>query len=423
MTFERPKGMRDFSPQEKILREKVIAVLKKNFEIFGFNPLETPIVEKFETLASKYAGGAEILKETFQLEDQGKRKLGLRYDLTVPFARYISNNPNIKLPFKRYQIGPVFRDGPLRTNRYRQFDQCDSDIVGTRSLTADAECIFLFLSCFEELGLDVEVRVNNRKILDEVMQTLKIKEDLRAAIILTLDKLDKKSIREVEEELASLRIDKSASKELLKFFSLRGTNADVLKETEKILGMSEGVKELKDLLSLCSSKDILFVPSLARGLSYYTGTIFEVYIKNSSVKNSIAAGGRYDQMIGNFLENNQEYPAVGCSFGLDVICDALLEKEIKKKSVVLVYVIPVGLSLEKVWDFVLSLRKEGICCDIDFNNRGISKNLNYVNAYGIPYALIIGENELKNKKFTLKNMVEGKEEKLDMKSIVKKLKN
>ncbi|HLC22146.1 MAG TPA: ATP phosphoribosyltransferase regulatory subunit, partial [Candidatus Nanoarchaeia archaeon] len=155
MTLELAKGTRDLPPEESILLDEVVSVLKRNFILFGFNPLETPILERFDTLASKYAGGAEILKETFQLTDQGKRALALRYDLTVPFARFVAMNPQLKLPFKRYQIGRVFRDGPVSTNRLREFTQCDCDIVGTKSLVADAECVQLYLKCFSELGLDV----------------------------------------------------------------------------------------------------------------------------------------------------------------------------------------------------------------------------------------------------------------------------
>src|SRR3989344_2719451 len=163
------KGTRDIVPEEAILFQEIQDIFRKNFELFGFNPLQTPTLEQFETLSSKYTGGAEILKETFQLTDQGNRKLGLRYDLTVPFSRFVAMNPQLKMPFKRYQIGSVFRDGPVATNRLREFTQCDCDVVGTKNIAADAECVQLFLKSFTDLGLDIEVRVNNRKILDGMM--------------------------------------------------------------------------------------------------------------------------------------------------------------------------------------------------------------------------------------------------------------
>ena len=163
MNLQIPKGTRDFSPEEKILRDKIVGTLREVFELYGYAPLETPILERFDVLSSKYAGGAEILKETFRLKDQGNRELGLRYDLTVPLSRYVGMNPAIKMPFKRYQIGEVFRDGPVASARYRQFTQCDVDVVGSSSMAVDAEIIALVYSAFSKLNLDAVVKFNSRK--------------------------------------------------------------------------------------------------------------------------------------------------------------------------------------------------------------------------------------------------------------------
>ncbi len=424
MSVELAKGTRDLSPAESILQQEIIAVLQKTFETFGFNPLQTPVLERYETLSSKYAGGAEILKETFKLKDQGDRDLGLRYDLTVPFSRFVAMNPQLKQPFKRYQIGPVFRDGPVGSNRLREFTQCDCDVVGTKSIAADAECVQLFLQCFSQLGLKIEVRVNNRKILDGIMQTLQVPEEKWGAVILAIDKLDKKSRKEVEEEILGLRIKKEAVAKLFTLIDLKGTNTNILDQVAAFVGeTNEGVIEMRELLRYCPEKNVLFVPSLARGLSYYTGSIFEVYATEGSVVVAVGSGGRYDKMIGALLGSSQEYPAVGCSFGLDRTMNALAEKRKETlKSVVQVYVVSIGLPVAKVWDVVMELRVAGVPTDVGFTAKGVSKGLDYANAYAIPYAILIGEDELKAKKVKLKDMKSGKEEFLTVKQVVKKLK-
>lgn len=417
------KGTRDIFPEEMILLQEIQGVLKKNFELFGFNPLQTPILELFETLSSKYTGGAEILKETFQLSDQGQRKLGLRYDLTVPFSRFVAMNPQLKMPFKRYQMGSVFRDGPVGSNRLREFTQCDCDVVGTRSIAADAECVQLFLQAFADLELDVEVRVNNRKILDAMMNALNISLDKRGGVILAIDKLDKKSRKEVEEEIYALGIKKEAVAKLFDLITLKGENLRILDSLAKVVGEdTEGVKEMRELLSYCPEKNVVFVPGLARGLAYYTGSIFEAYAPKTSVSSAIGSGGRYDKMIGDLLGSTQEYPAVGCSFGLDRIMAAVSEsRKEKMKSVVDVFVIPIGLSLEKVWPVVKELREKNVASDVYFAAKSVSKGLDYANAYKIPYVIIVGEDELKKKKVKLKNMQSGKEEMLSVKDVVKKI--
>ena len=413
------KGTRDLMPEEAIILQETVDVLKRNFELFGFNPIRTPTLEKFDTLASKYTGGAEILKETFNLVDQGKRKLGLRYDLTVPFSRFVAMNPQLKMPFKRYQIGQVFRDGPIKASRYREFTQCDCDIVGVKSIVADAECVELFLKCYEDLGLDVIVYVNNRKILDELMDTFGIKDKLRGRVILAIDKIEKKPRKEIEKEIIGLGVTKKAVNLLLDTFGSKGKKS--LKEIKKILGKdSQGIKEMNELLTLVSSKKVIFLPSLARGLSYYTGTIYEVFLKDGSIPSSIGSGGRFDKMIGALMGSKLEFPAVGCSFGLDVIVNALKIKRVKvKKSVVTVLVIPIGVSLDKVWGFVKEFRDQGIATDLAVSKKGVTKNIKYADSYGIPYVFFVGENELKKGKYKLKDLDSGKEKTVTLKQAVK----
>ena len=424
MKLQRAKGVRDLMPEDAIILREAVDVLVKNFALFGFNPIQTPMIEREDVLASKYTGGAEILKEMFTLKDQGKRNLALRYDLTVPFSRFVAMNPQLKLPFKRYQIGRLFRDGPIKASRYREFTQCDCDIVGTKSVAADAECVELFLKAFKELGLRVLVKVNNRKILDEVMDELKVNEKDRQGVILAIDKLDKKSKKEVVDEILALGVSKKSVEGLFKVFDVKGSNSVKLKEVEKVVGKdSEGLKEIKIMLKLCPYKSVVFSPSLARGLSYYTGTIFEVFLKDESIKCSIGSGGRFDKMIGDLMGSKVEFPAVGCSFGLDVIVDALkIKKKKVRKSVVDVYVVPVGVDVKDVWPILKELRENGVSCDVNFKAKGVTKALKFANAYEVPYVVVVGENELKKGKVTLKNMDEGSEKLVSLKQVVKLVK-
>jgi len=179
------KGVRDFAPNEKIARNYLVSTLKTIFENYGFNPLETPIIERLETLAAKTGGGEEIMKEVFQFNDQGKRELGLRFDLTVPMSRFVAMNPNLKMPFKRYQIGRVFRDGPIKLGRYREFWQCDVDTIGSKDMRADAEIITLTQEAFSKLGLDVTILINNRKLLNAIVQKAGISAELSGTVMLS----------------------------------------------------------------------------------------------------------------------------------------------------------------------------------------------------------------------------------------------
>ena len=191
MELSQAKGMRDFPPEEKILRDRVVALLTKQFELFGFNPLETPVLGSYDVLSAKYAGGAEILKETFRLVDQGERELGLRYDLTVPLGRFVAMNPTVKLPFKRYAIGTVYRDGPIKLGRYREFYQCDCDIVGANTAAADAQCIQLGLSIFNQLGMEYVLTFNNVALLKAMLLHDGASADRVVEAMLILDKLKK----------------------------------------------------------------------------------------------------------------------------------------------------------------------------------------------------------------------------------------
>ena len=427
--------MSDFSPEESILRNKLINLFKQSFENYGFSPLETPIIERFDVLSAKYAGGDEILKETFRLKDQGKRELGLRYDLTVPLARYVGINPQIKLPFKRYQIGTVYRDGPIKLGRAREFVQCDVDIIGSSSPLADAELLILASRIFDKLNLKVEIKLNSRKILNAIMEMLDIPEKDKIEFILSLDKLEKIGVKSVREELKKKGIKEYdeitpllSTAKINSIYELKGYVRKVFEKKKKKFENTEyerGFNEVQEILN-CSKnlgiKNIEFNGALARGLAYYTGPVFEAFLKNSEVKSSVAGGGRYDEMIGKFLEGKNYYPATGISFGLEPIIKALkINKTDIKRTVTQIYVIPIN-ALKESLDIAEELRKRNINVDVAFDKKGISKGLDYANSLGIPYVVIIGEDELKKNKVKLKDMKSGKEELLSVDDIVKKIK-
>ncbi|MBI2580311.1 histidine--tRNA ligase [Candidatus Woesearchaeota archaeon] len=385
MKLERARGTRDFAAEDALLRQQIVATLRQVFELYGYNPLETPILERFETLASKYAGGDEILKETFKLKDQGGRELGLRYDLTVPMCRFIATNPNLKMPFKRYQIGEVFRDGPLKIGRYREFAQCDVDIVGVKSMAADAEMVEVALDVFKKLNLTVEIEINSIKILNVAMELMQIPKEKRVDFILTLDKLKKIGIKGVIEELKqknlmnySVEIPGFLNTLLLgKLDEMEAYLKTIADRRKKLLNLDEdlnGFSDIRAILTSVNSQTVKFNGALARGLAYYTGTVFEVFLKKSEITSAVAAGGRYDKMIGSFVGSGREYPAVGISFGLDVIEDALgiVQKE-RKKTTTQAYVIPVK-TVAEAQKIASQLRKNGINTDIDLNGRDVKKN-------------------------------------------------
>lgn len=411
------KGTRDFLPEKQIEKQEIIEKIKKVFELYGYSPIETPVFERFEVLSSKYAGGEEILKETFSFTDQGKRKLGLKYDLTVPLARVIAMNPALRMPFKRYQIERVFRDGPTTTARYREFYQCDVDVVGSKTMQADAEIIKISEQAFKELGLEVEIRLNNRKLLNGLMQEIGIEKEKVMPVLLAIDKLDKQPKEEVKKELKEKRIEEKKIKKIFELIEIKGKNLEILEKLEKKVSSEEGkegIKELKKILEFAKQykiTNLYITPNLVRGLAYYTGPIFEILLRKGKVKSSVGGGGRYDKMIGLIAGKGKEFPATGISFGLERILDELEEKGEKKKTVTEIFIAPINAEKEGI-DLAEKIRELGINTEIDLMQRGISKNLDFASKQGIPFVVVLGEKELKAKEFSLKNMDSGKETKV-----------
>lgn len=423
MELQTAKGVKDLPPEEKIMKNKVVNTISKTFELYGFAPFEAPILERYETLAAKYGAGAEsdVLKETFKLTDQGGRQLGLRFEFTTSLARYVAQNPTLKMPFKVYQVGPVFRDGPIKLGREREFWQADADIIGAVSMLAEAEQIALLCEVFRQLKFKFVIKVNNRKILNGILKQSGITE-VREALI-AIDKLDKIGKPGVFEELKQRGYSKA---QIDKVFSLLTKNATLtlLKKKVKDEEGKQGVAELEELLEYLKTmgvKEAEFDLSLARGQAYYTGTVIEAYLKNSTVTSSIAAGGRYDKMIGNFMGGGREIPAVGVSFGITPIMEQMkAQNKMEEKTPAKVLVIPINVISEAL-KIGQELRKSGVSTDFALGKKGVSKNLEYANSLGIPYVAIIGEEELRKKKVLLKEMSSGTELLLSLRDLVKKL--
>jgi len=414
------KGTRDFLPEEMILRQQVLEKIKYVFEIFGFQPLETPALEAWEVLSAKGARGPEILKETYNFEDFGGRRVGLRFDLTVPLARVIASNPNLNLPFKRYQIQNVWRYGDITKDRFREFLQADIDIVGSETMLADAEIIACVISVLTELGFkDFTVRLNNRKILSALAKYAGVPENKVIDTFRIIDKLTKIGEEGIKKELLT-KISKAATTKILEI--IVNKKESVLEELEKLVEDKEGFEELKQIISYL--KQMKVEPkfeidlSLARGLDYYTGPIFEVFAEEGI--GSIAGGGRYDKMIGLFSGKN--IPATGISFGIERMIEVMKERKIfeVKKSNVKVFVIAVNDKVrDKVLKIVQILRNNSISVDFDLRLRSLSKQLDYANSLGIPNVIIVGEKELKNNSVKLKKMDTGKEISLKIDDMVK----
>ncbi|OYT32647.1 histidine--tRNA ligase [Candidatus Woesearchaeota archaeon ex4484_78] len=427
MKLRQLKGTKDYLPEEQLVREKIVDVLKKNFKKYGFKPVETSILEFYDIAASKYAGGEEILKETYKLRDQGNRLLCLRYELTFKLAKLLGLNPNLRLPLKRYEIGKVFRDGPVKAGRLREFTQCDVDVIGVKGSVADAEFMPLIFDVFSELGLTVLVQVNNRKFLFGLFEFCGIKPAKFVDVALSLDKLEKIGEKAVKKELEDKKINPDKINKLFSLLKLKQeSNKDKISFFEKTLTnelSKKGIEELKEFFRFSEdfgiAKDVVFVPTLARGLGYYTGLMWEVFLKQGSIKSSIAAGGRWDNMIQNFLGSKQEFPATGMTFGLDVIFEALKSEKFSKEVIPSVLIIPIN-TLDACLGIASQLRKDNISTDVAFEKK-LSKALDYANKEGIPFVVFVGKEELKKKKVKLRNMKTGKESVVAFKQIKKKI--
>ncbi len=435
------KGTRDLYEEKAQKKIRLINFLKQKFELYDFKYLETPILEYETILTSKFSGGEEILKELFTLKDRAERKLALRYDHTVPFSRFLGMHPEIQLPYKRYTIGQVFRNGPIKKGRLREFTQADVDIGGVKSIKAELELLTLTKNIFEELDLKVRIEVNHRYFLESIILLSGFKKEEVETILLSLDKIEKIGEEKVVEELEEKIRQKNKIKLLFKIIreikkiSLEEKEEKIIKKIKSIIEkenknektksneqklleeLKNSIKELKELFSY--NLNLTFNPLLARGLNYYSGIIYEVFLEDKNFKSAIAAGGRYKKIITQWRKDNIE--AVGISFGVDAIIES--EKKILLEKKIRVYIIPLEEKYYKEsYEITKILRNENIKVNIDLNDKSFKKNLNYAIKEKYDYIIIIGEEEINTKKYTIKNLETREEKKMTLQQIIEFLK-
>ena len=398
------KGTYDYMPNDMKIRNDILNILRNNFEKYGYLPVETPILNYYELLSYKYSDDAEILSEVYKLTDQGDRNLGLRYDLTVPFCKVVGLNKDLALPFRRYEIGKVFRNGPVKAGRTREFYQCDVDVVGIDNRFIEAEQILMAINTYKELGIDIYVKYNNRKLMSGLIKLSGIEDNKVDSVIGVIDKLEKVSRDEIKNMLLEIEIDESNIDKLFDLF-----NKDI-DEYQELINENEliknGVEELlevnKYLTDLGVIDDCKFTPTLARGLSIYTGIVFEFYDKLGRISSAIGAGGRYDKIITNFMDNGNSYPAIGLSFGLEPIF-VILKEEMKNVRLVDIYMVPLDTNVE-VLKLANKFRENNYRVLIEMNKKKIGKCFEYAEKNNIKYVMIIGLDEVNSGIYKIKDM-------------------
>ena len=427
-----PKGTRDFSPEEMMRRTYIFDTIKSVFRLFGYAPLETPSMENLSTLLGKYGDeGDKLLFKILNSGDYGAKlsedelrqaskisEKGLRYDLTVPFARYVVQHQNeIVFPFKRYQIQPVWRADRPQKGRYREFYQCDVDVIGSKSLLSEVELVDIVARVFAKLGISVTLKMNNRKILFGIAESIG-HADKMIDITVAIDKLDKIGLDNVKNELRERGIDDEAINKLQPILELSGTNAEKLSKLSEVIGSSEtgmlGIEEMRTIFDHIERLGIALTPeldlSLARGLNYYTGAIFEVKANDFAI-GSISGGGRYDDLTGIFGMPGMS--GVGISFGADRIYDVMLGLDLFPAELACsTKVLFTNLGdAEQIAAMRLigKLRDKGVAAEIYPDQGKMKKQMEYANRRGIPYVVIIGSNELERGVATLKNMQSGEQ--------------
>lgn len=416
------KGTYDFAPDKQQVRNQIVDVLKSNFAKYGYLPLETPILNEFDLLKYKYEDGAEILSEIYKLTDQGKRDLGLRYDLTIPFCKFIALNKDLTMPFRRYEIGKVFRDGPVKAGRAREFSQCDVDVVGVDGRFVEVEQMQLVANVFNQLGIDIEIRWNNRKLMVGLLEEFGLEEHKVDEAVSLLDRIEKISRKELVEEFEKIGINEQKVDEILTEFSkdLQGYASKYQNTENEILklGIEECLEVQKIVDAVGLTQICKFTPKLARGLSIYTGTVFEFFDKEKRITSSLGGGGRYNKIITGFMDNGIEYPAVGLSFGMEPIYYILSQNKIE--SMVDVLVVPMNTEIECM-QLAESLRKVGARVVVELSGRRVKKAFDYANKLGIKYVMVVGEDELSSGLYSIKDMEKGEQENLKLEEILQKL--
>ncbi|WP_340008147.1 histidine--tRNA ligase [Paenibacillus sp. FSL K6-0276] len=407
------KGTYDYFGQEQALRKNIQNMLQDLFELYDFESMDTTLLNELELLTSKYAGGDEILKEMYQLTDQGNRKLGLRYDLTIPFAKVIALNPGIAFPFKRYEIGKVFRDGPVKRGRLREFLQCDVDVVGISGPEAEAELMQLATEAFRKLDIPIILKWNNRRFLGEILESIGVPTDEQLSVMLILDKLEKINISGVENELIGKGLESATIAAILALIEMDNPSFEQLCEKYNLTaqpGASEVLILQKLIQDIGLQETCRFDPFLSRGLSFYTGTVYEIFDASGSFTSSLGGGGRYDAIIGQLVGREViQYPTVGLSFGMESIMALLAERPIQENKAANVMVIPIGETLPQALIAADELRACSIRTTLVSGKRKLKKQLARASSKNIRYIILIGESESSVDKVRLKDMEEQTE--------------
>lgn len=422
MKFGKPRGTRDFLPDEMRVRRVILDSIRKAFEMHGFEEMDTPAIELWEVLATK--GGDEVERQIYKFQDKGERWLGLRFDLTVPLARVVANTPDLTKPFKRFNISKVWRYEEPQSGRFREFVQADIDIVGAAKVEADLECVSTAVDALRALGLgDFEVRLNDRKILDGMVEGLGMGAEGKAKVFRSLDRIDKVGEDGVTKELTAMGVPEDKVAKILEFTHFKGQGAIdyVAKELSSSKSAMEGVEELKriealsEAFGLGGTMRIDF--SLVRGLDYYTGPVFEIKTKTAQI-GSIGGGGRYDGLIEKF--RGPPTPATGISLGVERLYEVLMEK-IKAggaKSGAAVFVASVNDSVAaEAIKISRELVRMGVPAEPDIMGRKLGRQLEYAEKKGMPYVLVVGPEEVKSGKFKLRKMAEKQEVLTDLQGI------
>jgi histidyl-tRNA synthetase len=433
-----PKGTRDFNPTEMARRNYIFDTIKKHFKRYGFSAIETPSMENLSTLLGKY--GEEGDKLLFKILNSGDflsklddkelleknsihisnkiSEKGLRYDLTVPFARYVVQHRNeLTFPFKRYQIQSVWRADRPQKGRYREFYQCDADIIGSDSLLNEVDLVQLIDDVFSELKINVTIKLNNRKILSGIAEWLG-EADKIIDITAAIDKLDKIGLDGVNKEMEAKGISPLAIAQLQPIINLSGSNTEKLKQLKEVLSTTKtGLKGVEEMRSILNFLDALVIRNtveldltLARGLNYYTGTIFEVKAKDVQI-GSVTGGGRYDDLTGIF--GMPDVSGVGISFGADRIYDVLKELDLfpdYTQDSVQIFFVNFGPEEEKYClPLVAQIRKKGINAELYPDNAKLKKQMKYANDKNVPYVAMVGKNEMEKNVLTVKDMNSGEQ--------------
>jgi len=403
MKFQPPKGTRDFLPAEMAARRKMFEKIRKVFENYGYGEVCTPAFEDFELLAKK--SGPDIENEIYVFEDKAGRKLGLRFDPTVPICRIVGTDPSLPKPIKFYYITNMWRYDQPSAGRWREFWQAGIELIGSNKLEADAEILAVTSDCLNAIGIkDFYFLINSRKIIESLVKQAGIPESKKFDVFRAIDKLGKFGEKDVINELKKYGIPDSSIKRLLQLIKSKKVSDEELKELEKIKEIAEkmGVKNIK----------IDF--STVRGIDYYTAFVFETFVSGFEKIGSVCSGGRYDSLIG--LYGGNDIPATGFGMGVDRLMEII--KTETDYSPVKIFVASIG-SKEKAIPIVQGLRKAGISADFDLLDRNLTKQLEFADKSNIPFVLIVGEKELKKGKFKLKDMKNKSEKELSIEEVIK----